>query len=468
MLESVKKVWYKIIRKSFDPVKILPKKVMENILGSMRGNDLLTLSMVSKNWYSFIATSPVCMNKIRVHISEYFLNQKRVFTMDDMLLLVERGREYKHLTIACISGNGFNVNEFSTAHKLLIMLYKWKSVSLYNHIFKTEMHFVDFLGCIEPFVEELELRTVKVLKLIGLEEVNLNFPKLRVLRLVNVSNVVFGKAFENVKKLKEFTVATEPFTPLYAIHTEMIRERVQGISNILNANPKINDLEMFLDQKDFDCLFISRVLTLRIEFRLKNLIVGRFKKVPNNHFQIKNFVRFLHLHVESLNDFSIHEYLGEEALEIAINDMKNLKNLAIHNLELYDDRKLNITSNNSSIESLKMISNFSKGPATTVLMSVPNLKHLNTMTIDQKILEVLATKTPKLESIRVYNFIPSSPPTDSILENLKLMRISIRTNESFEDSIKNKEKFTNFERIFLKSAKRLHRRWNVNNKSFYK
>lgn len=468
---KVVSLWCRIFKNSRDPVKILPKKVMEKILCLVRGNDLLRLSLVSKDWYEFIGNSDKCMDKIRIHITEYFLHQKRVFSTTDVLRFIENQRKYKHLSIACITSHNLRSQEFSSDHKLCMALYQWKTISLCNHLFQDEMEFVNFLGFVEPFVEELELRTVKIRNFIGICETNFEFPKLKVLRLVNVSNFVYLEPFKNVSHLVEFSVATEPFLPSYKDSSDEIQERTKCIRKILVKNRHIKDLELFLDQKDFDCMFINRNFVSQIDFKLKSLMVGRFKQLNNerrNNFQLKSFVFFLRQHTQSLREIYLPECLGNDVIEVVINEMVELEILTIQEIESYDNYRDLILIPNESIQHLTMASKTFTELVTKLLISVPKLKQLKTGTIDQRILNVIAKQNPVLESISVDFFTASLLPQEPILRNLKQMVISINSSNYFRDLIGEKAEYTNFEAVFLSSAKNLRRKWDVNNQSFYK
>lgn len=474
VFDKVKRLWFKLLKKEMDPVKILPEKAMEQIFSHLRGRELLELALVSKGWNKFIGKSPVCMDKIKIHITEYFFSQRKSLRQADVLRMLENGRQYRNLSIACL-GSFNQLQRFSPEHKLLIALFRWKSVSLYNHWFDDEMEFVNFLGQLEPFVEEIELRTVKIQNFIGICETNFEFPKLKVLRLVNVGNFVYREPFKSVCNLKEFTVATEAFRPVYNDHPEEVHERVQSLTRILLNNRSIESLELFIDQKDFDCMFVRRDFILEIGFKLKTLRIGRFKMLLHerqNHFQVKNFIKFIRRHARTLKDFYLLECLGMEVLETAINEMEALKVLTIHEIESYAapgtshiDSKL---LPNESIESLNLISKRFTDLVTAVLTNLPNLRRLSIGTINQQLLTTLAERTQKLESITADYFTPTTLPTHPILPNLKHLSIAIRGPENFKELIEAKGELTSFEKVYLRSTKSLlQRRWNVSRKNFY-
>lgn len=476
-MKSICEMLAQLFGKPRDPVAILPKKAMEKIFGFCRGNELLKFSLVNKSWFEFIAKSPTCMGKVRLHITEYFLHQKRSFNSADFLMLVEHRRNYTNLSIACIKSFPHKAQNFSPDHKLLMANYKWKSICLCNHHFNEDIDFIDFLGFVEPFVEELELRSVKIGLIVGAGDSNFLFPKLRSLRLVNVSNYIFSEPFKNVHRLREFVVATEPILPSYQDHTEEIKDRVKHIKKLFIKNARIVELEMFFEQKDFDEMFLDVNFSTRIAFRLTNLTVGRFRKLTkegSNHFQLRNFLQFLQLHRESLDEVFIPDCLGNEVIEAVICQMVWLKILTVHDIEMQESSETSISNlkltPNVTIESVNIWTRIHNSTdfIRNVLAHVPNLKHINIRIVNQPILNALAESSPHLESITADFFTAFLPANCQHFNNLKNLKIAIRSNDSYVEALENKENLTNFEKLFLQSSKSLRRKWNVNNRSFLK
>lgn len=469
MTNSVKNLWNVLFGKSQDPMKLLPKSVLENVLSYFKGNDLLKLSLINKKWYDVIASSPSCMNKIRIHITEYFLSEKRPFLSKDLMEILNTGRKYKHLTIACIEGYNSGTQQFSSVHKLLMASFKWKSVSLVKHFFKDEMDLVDFFGLVEPSVERLELRDVKIQEFVGACKPNFKFFKLKTLLIVNVCNFVHREFFKNVTKLEHYAVSTEDFMPAFIDHSEEVRERVYCIKKILLSNPSMLSLELFIDQADFEHMFIDRGFVHQTKFNLRAFMFGNFKRTHNNNFQIGNFARFLRLHAHSIEHIFFSCCLGNTILEVVINEMSNLKSLSIEQdrsdrMEnaMVDGLKL---SSNQTIETLDIWTPSNQLVA-AILTNLPNLKHLETGTINQNVLEVLAQHNQKIRSIRVDFFIPTTPLKFSVLEHLRQLVIAVNCNYNFTDLVKANNEHTRFELIFMRSARHLKRKWDVNCASF--
>lgn len=464
-----------LFRKSKDPLRILPPKAMEQILGYLRGKDLLELSLVSKSWFKFIGNSTVCMDKIKIHISDYFWSNKRVLKYDDVLKAFSSGRKYRHLSIACIDKFSVKMTRFSAEHKLLMALFQWKSILLCSHIFENEIEFLNFLGLMEPFVEEIELRTIKIREIVGAAFPNFQFPHLKCLRLVNVKSFVYVRPFANVSNLIEFAVSTQPLIPSHLDHSEAILERTSGIKQILLSNPNVKHLELFLEQQDFDCMFRYGCFVNKIGFRLKSLMVGSFKKFPmskENFFPMLNFEIFLRTQSQSLRQMYLPACLGDGVVEIIINEMSNLVSLEMYqtdpnfrndpsfaNTKLQENRS--ITRLEIWTKSLKLTE-----VATTLLPVLPNLERVTTRIIDQNILNLMVERNQRLEFIETDFFTATTPPSAFALERLQQFNIYIHSNEFFNELVEAKEKLSNFENAYLTSAKMLKRKWDLKNKSF--
>lgn len=465
---GVKNIWNKIFGTSMDPLKRLPRIVVANILRFVSGTDLLTLSLVNKAWFNFVACSPDCMDKIKIQITDQFLHQKNDISMADVIRFINNGRKYRHITIA---GHNRCRKVLALEHKLLLASYKWRSIALINHDFPDEMEFLNFLGFAEPFVKELVLSNVHVRKVIGTSELNYEFPKMKFLRIDNVSNYILKKPFRKVSKLREFSIATESFMPQYDDHSDKIKERATSITKILINNPSITDLELFINQKDFDSMFVNRHFVSQISFKLQTLSIGRFKKTVQergNIFQIRNFIRFLQVHKNSMREMFVSDCLSTEVLEFIMNETKSLTKLTVQDIGSYEKNSFMKLKPNYSITELHIETKQFIGLIPIILSNLPNLRFFDTGTIDQRIFNTLVEKTPFLESIVVDFFLASTPPRLPVLKNLKHIKITAKSFDNFMDNIGVKAEYTQFETVFLKSAKELIRRWDVNSKCFYR
>ncbi|CRK87039.1 CLUMA_CG000912, isoform A [Clunio marinus] len=457
--------------KSRDPVKILPAAAMDKIFSFLPGNQLIQLTTVSKSWNKAIGKSEVCMDKMKIQISEYFVCYQRDFKTEDAVRLITSGRKYKHLSISCISNYSNQHRQLSREHKLLMGSFNWKSFSLSNHAFCNEMELMNFFELVSPRIELIELRSVKIRHAVQEYESNIQFPNLKVLHLINVCNYIYRVPFKNVTTLLDFGVATEPVRHHGIGNSIRLKQRVHHMISIMVKNANIENLQLYIDQEDFDFMFYGhRRMFSQIEFKLESLMVGRFELLhheKSNVLQVQNFKDFLQSQSSSMRELEITEHLGNQVLEVIINEMNNLDDLTLHGLEEYANLdKLSLVPNHS-IRSLNMVAERFSPCELSILKNIPNLKHFTTNSIDQRIFNTLAQDNLKLRTISTNFFTAHTPPKDSVLNNLIRLKICLKSSDIFFEKIQNKENFTDFDLIFLDAYKYLARRWDVSRKSFY-
>lgn len=217
------------IDKSNDPIKKLPPIPIEKIFSYCRGSDLMNFSLVNKRWYEFIGKSPACMNKVKLLLTEPKFGYYQHFTMNDAVALIQGGRQYVHILISNIE------RTMLTQHKLLLAYFKWKSVAIHNHSFKSKMELINFLGIVEPHVEELVLRTIRHGRsLYEIGETNFLFPRLQKLTIFNCNTYVYIEPFGQIQTLGQLSIATE-VVPFYRYDREMVR-RIKSIQYMILRN----------------------------------------------------------------------------------------------------------------------------------------------------------------------------------------------------------------------------------------
>lgn len=471
-ITSMRRRMIKSFRKpSIDFVEILPKKVNNKIFGFCSGYDLLNFSLVNRKWYKFIGKSAACMDRLKITISEPKIGSYQLLTMTDSFFLTQHGRKYVHISLASME------RQLLAPHKLLLAYFQLKTVALNNHTFKSKMEFVNFLGILEPFVEELTLRCIKYGKTnyeIGMT--NFKFPKLTKLSIINCYTFVYSEPFRNVTNLKYFNVATDVL-PYYVIdsNSELV-ERVKAIQTILLNNIDIHILELFIHQKDFDAMFMDQRFLKRIKFNLLSLYAGRFKQQDHddiNIVQINNFVEFLKSQEQTLANLYLENWLGNATLEYAVNDMQ-LQDLTIANMESFGNHDESIADlslySNDTIEHLTLWSQSARHHfvAAEILKVCRALRVLEIRTINQPILDAIIENNEDIEIIVCDFFSAYIVPERAVMRNLSCMIINVNCADNFRDLIGVKDNYTNFEMLFLKAAKQLKIRWNMTNLNFYR
>jgi hypothetical protein len=216
----------------------------------------------------------------------------------------------------------------------------------------------------------------------------------------------------------------------------------------------------------------------RIEFQLRQLYVGKFMQMDNdaddiNVVQIKNFVDFLSSQKETLILLYMEKWLGNDVLEYAVNEMQ-LKELTIANLNHSENHDESFASlslfSNETIEKLSVWSQSSHYSDTVVevIKVCRALRMLEVRTINQKILNTIVKFNEHLEIIVTDFFNAFMPPERAVLKSLRKMIINVNCADNFRDLIGGRERYSNFEVVFLNAAKTLKRKWDLNNMSFYR
>ena len=192
-----------------------------------------------------------------------------------------------------------------------------------------------------------------------------------------------------------------------------------------------------------------------------------------NVVQINNFLQFLNSQIRTLSLLYMEKWLGNDVLEFAINEM-NLKELTIANLdccENNDESFANISLfSNDSIEKLNIWSQSAQydNIVAEVVKVCRTLRMLEVRTINQNILEIMVKFNEDLEIIVTDFFSAYFPPERAVLHNLRKMIINVNCADNFRDLVGSRSNYTKFEVIFLEAAKKLKRKWDLNNSSFYR
>lgn len=432
--------------------KLLDDNVMKLIFNHLTVPEILRCSRVCKKWSEIIASEPLLVNRIRITIIESHCGVIRKFTAKDAEILINSKRRYKHIAI-------YVTRKFTKDHLLVMAKFNWESVVLHNHTFMSEIEMTNFFGLMEPTVEELTLLNIRIsVSRKDIMPPNFVFPALRILKLSNSYTYIVSEIFKNIENLEELKLETVP-KPSYDDNPRVIVEQVKAFQAMLIKNQKIKKLKLYINQEDFDNMFISERFLSRIRFNLKELSTHNFRKVyerETNVVQINNFEKFL-VSQKELQALYLHQWIGNDVLELAINSLDCLRDLTVQNLNCYgnDDLIANMALfKNESIETLTLHAKHSKfNELQEILVGVvPNLKVLNIGTVNQKILDVLIKKTPKLEKINTNYFSAYIVPERRGLLSLKTMNFNFDYATNFRDMLRGQNGYTHFEEVFLNAV----------------
>lgn len=455
MSKFIKKYIVKLFQQSSkDPVKIFPETVFELVLNHLSGKDILRCSTVNRCWQKAIASSDRNIEKLRLNVFETHCGKCKKFAPEDARCIINSRRKYKHLTMSV-------TRNFTSDHSLLVASFQWETLTLDGHTFKSEIELINFLGLIEPTIVGLDLRSIRIVysKQHVIAESALIFPKLRKLRLENCYSYLHAAVFNHVELLQLLEIETFSHTSDFE---REFYDRVKGIQKMLIGNPHITRLTLNLHQGDFDSMFMDERFLSRIRFHLEWLKVKKFRKLTGsstNIVQINNFSKFLSSQKNTITMLQLSDWLGNDVLETVINSLDKLIYLNIQDLDSYGKINDSIANmnlfKNESIIRLDLFSSFSKYTElqNILLQMLPGLKILTIGTINQEILNTLAEKNLKLQSIIVDHFIAYSPPESQVLHDLKSMKIKISYASNFKDILRDCTYYTNFEKVFLTAVR---------------
>lgn len=458
MLKNIiKRVVDKYAEKNLDPVTILPKKVLELVFAHLKGGEVLRSSLVNKDWYKALGKSNKAMEKIGICVCEDYHGMYHTFTSFDAGCIINGSRNYRHISM-------FITRNMTTDHLLLIASFQWKTLLLCHHSFRSEIELINFIGLIELNIEDLNLRSIKVVhsKKNQIASPKFSFPKLRKLKIANCCTFVYGEIFRNIEQLNHLEIETGP-PPVHAFEDQQgVQRRVLAVQLLLVRNYLIRHLALFLHQKDFDYMFIDNRLSSHVRFQLQSIKLGKFRKLVeerSNDNQLRNFGYFLEIQERSLQSIHLFDWLGNAILEQIICEMDRLKFLLIEDLDCYGKHFDTIANMelimNESLESLNIVEKCSKvnGVQKLILKWFPCLKHLRIGTVNQDVLDLLIEKTPKLETLTADIFIPYIIPEGEVLTSLKKLTITSDYATHFKDMLRDYKYYTSFEKVFLTAAK---------------
>ncbi|CAH1715904.1 unnamed protein product [Chironomus riparius] len=342
-----------IKNKRYDPVELLPKNVVDKIFDYIKGKELMTVSLVNHRWYNFIGKSERHMSKVEIRIVEPRTGRLPLFTMRDATFMTQNRRKYQNISLISLE---FGLR---TQHKLLLANFQWRIVRLICHGFKTQIDLNNFLGMIEPYVEEIVLRSICIKKdILHTLEQNFTFPRLMKLSIRNCSAYVYNGPFNGVTNLYSLNIGTE-YSSKYSPGKHKGTLRNQGIQNIMLNNHYLDELELFLSQEDFDAIYMNERFLRNIRFSLYSLSVGCFIQQDNegiNIVQINNFIRFLESQ-KYLVELNLEKWLGILVLECSVNDMQ-LRGLTITTFEQFGQHNDSVDhlslQRNQTIEHLRI------------------------------------------------------------------------------------------------------------------
>lgn len=354
-----------------DPFFKLPEEIHEDLLKYFSAREVLdVVSLVSKSWYSIVASSNVCMQKIRLNLKS---NRKtnfseRIETLRWMSRKEARG--YQHLQINCLLDEAISNEVWS---------------------------FIDSLG---NSVEVLNIRSMKLDQ--SLKKISL--PNLEDLKMMFIPREAMNLLLASSQKFKVLTLRNE-FPLCYdGIDYTPSQETVDCIRNLLTSNVKLEELE--LQGRPNFLSFFHENLTDSVRFSLKKFVVKIEMSTEKVLPEIEgNLLKFLTHQAGSLKHVYV-DICGTNVIKHVFNAMPEV-NFIRFDIEQREPNKLVIKdldlTPNEKITHLELgyIAQFDD--LKEFLELTPNVEEILIGHMIPKVLEYATKSLPKLKSI-VYRY----------------------------------------------------------------
>lgn len=258
-------------------ISILPIEIKCKIFTFLRVKDLLSASMVCKEWYDVIGKCQKCMSKIWLVL--YYPNKKNI------QYLINTTRRYENCKVSNLTGSDAQL-EFLFQSKI-----RWKRIFIrMNYLYAK--HFTNFIERLSKDLEEIEIWHCDILENTKIDsELLPEFPKLKNLIAGNICNSamkMFVKYHKSLLSL-QFLELQLPST------TESIRE-------IIQLNPQLTTLELH----GYFNVFQQRISE---DIKLKRFFLFVPNSVTDNAI-IENLRAFLYTqsqHAENITISGLHD-----------------------------------------------------------------------------------------------------------------------------------------------------------------
>lgn len=378
-----------------DPVTFCPAEVTENILKYLSSNDLLKASLVSTDWYNFVAGSSKCMKKITIKVDTPIDTPEK---LEILTLLANSPRKYENFetTDHCPGISGFK--------KLIDSRRKqWKRINFARATFRNEAQALKFLGYFEKTVEDLTLSNIVIKRSKPVQtEVKLMFPKLKKFTAGYIPASLFSKAFTEISSLEEFVV--------WGTHQSVAS--LNTITNLLKTNHKLQFLSIWGHVAN-QILHQSTIKDLK--FQLKQLsVTTQYHESPFHDAIQKNLVALIESQSKSLEKLYLGDWMGVDALQASFR-LPKLTKFTIRGLsgieEIIDWEEVNLPTNQSVLdltlhgvpedfEILKKITS-----------AVPNTTQFTVTKMDAQLLKHIHMNLKNLQILNAGIIAPNGIPT---------------------------------------------------------
>lgn len=319
----------------------LPAEILINIFNNLKGNDLIKISSVCKNWNCIIGYSQ--MDKICIKAND---NSRRGLK-EVKGIFESTEREYKHISM--FSVKRINFEDFETFG------FKWKSVKISRSTIDSFNILKDFLMKLVATLEELDLTHLTSPTVF--DKITIDLPRLKVLRCENLrleADVL--RMFEcNINNLKELSVSYRSFS---------------------------DDNYHIMQQT-------SQIQILRVS------------GTPTTTTTTINLNNFLTLKQEQLKEVQV-DSMSKVTLQLIWNQLKCFKTITFGNADLLVNDSNFSLDQNLTVRKIYIYHLMQYSLLDKIIHASPNLKYIFTPTLQPETMHLVVDKLTKLQVLNSY------------------------------------------------------------------
>ncbi|CRK99687.1 CLUMA_CG012965, isoform A [Clunio marinus] len=380
-----------------DPFDKIPEDIHDEVLKYFKAEDMIeVLSLVSKAWYSAVASSNICMRKIKLNLRSKRKNDftERIETLNWMSR--KDGRSFQHLQINCLLDEGISQEVWS------------------------------FLHSRAESIETINIRSMKFES--DFIVTNIKLPKLEELKMMFVPRDAMNCLMTSTSSLKTMILRNE-FPLCYdGVDYTPSETTIKSVQYCISANTKLEDLEIQGRPNFFG--FFHKDLSEYVSFNLSKLVLKVEMSVEKISTECEsNIIKFMKRQANSLEHFYI-DSCGTNIIQFAFNSMPVL-NFLRFDIELREPNKFNIKElniePNEKIKYLELPYIVLFDEVKDFLDLVPNVEEILIGHINPRVIEYTANNLQKLKSI-VYRYDDSAGGCDKVYADMKIQNHEMNQN----------------------------------------
>lgn len=309
-----------------DPIKILPREVMESVMEFLNPKDILNCFLVSQDWKSAFELSKKCMAKLTLKLYGRVIKN---FSDEEKQNLLE-WQKFSRVIIK------YATEDLPFVQDVMRSSFNWKFVSIYCTEFESTSDFIKFVKTFELTTEEFKLSHVKIQNF-EIDDVKFNFKKLNFLSITKCNEEI------STTILKECSFVASLRLGKFSSQTNLraIADEIQHLTKLktLLLSPKFFSVffEYPADAPSFQLETLN--LTNNMSYNdMSTLLV--FCGVQ------ENFSRFLQTQARTLKTLKLYGMFVVDAIKVAFR-MEKMEKFIFPQLIWFDWSTLDFPLNGS-------------------------------------------------------------------------------------------------------------------------